>query len=88
MAIAEGRPVAASPQCSQQRDNERTSVSQLFPTCSECKQTIILTDKMRRCTNPACGRVVCFLCAAKHLNWCPHCSNLTTPVFPSEKDES
>jgi hypothetical protein len=32
--------------------------------------------------------VVCFLCAAKHLNWCPHCSNLTTPVFPSEKDES
>ena len=59
MAIAEGRPVAASPQCSQQRDNEGTSVSQLFPTCSECKQTIIFTDKMRRCTNPACGRVVC-----------------------------
>lgn len=49
----------------------------MFPTCSKCQETIFITGSMEKCTNTACGKIICFLCAASAFHWCPACSNPT-----------
>lgn len=50
------------------------------PVCSMCGQNIFLTRLIEKCTNNACGSIVCGMCAVKCKDitakgWCPHCSN-------------
>ena len=51
-----------------------------LPTCSKCNETIILTDQAMKCSNPACGRVVCFMCAITSVEFCWVCSNPLTSL--------
>ena len=50
------------------------------PTCSKCNQVIVFTDAAKKCSNPACGRVVCLVCAATSVNFCWICSNPLTAL--------
>lgn len=50
------------------------------PICSQCKQSIFFTAQIHKCTNTACGKIICGACRFKCIDffrnvWCPHCSN-------------
>jgi hypothetical protein len=62
--------------------HRRTTMTPPVPVCSSCTQPIVLINIAQRCTNPSCGMVVCFMCAAKRPGFCWRCSNPLAPLLP------
>lgn len=43
--------------------------------CPICNELIVFTSMVKKCTNSACGVLMCFMCATKNQNSCPRCGN-------------